>query len=57
MACEPNPWGAREMEWTGNYSGLAPDNQSTNALDIAEKTADSSVAVENSKVPENGDLK
>ena len=56
-ACEPNPWGAREMEWTGNYSGLAPDNQSTNSLDTAEKTADSSFAVKNSKVPENGDSK
>ncbi len=55
--CEPNPWDAREMEWTGNYSGLAPDNQSTNALGIAEKTADSSLSVENSKEPENSDLK
>ncbi len=55
--CEPNPWGAREMEWTGNYSGLAPDNQSTNALNVAEKTSDSSFAAENSKVSENGDLK
>ncbi len=24
--CEPNPWEAKEMEWTGNYSGLNLDS-------------------------------
>jgi hypothetical protein len=23
--CEPNPWKAKEMEWTGNYSGTADE--------------------------------
>ena len=35
--CEPNPWEAKEMEWTGNYSGSMPDSPD---------------APENAKVPE-----
>ena len=38
-ACEPNPWDAKEMEWTGNYSG----------------STDSSTIPDSSGVPEKGD--
>ena len=39
-ACEPNPWGAKEMEWTGNYSGSAPDSQNTNEIaEVSERSS------------------
>jgi len=27
--CEPNPWDAKEMEWTGNYSGSMTDSSNS----------------------------
>ncbi len=32
VPCELNPWDAKEMEWTGDYSGLQASNVQTNSI-------------------------
>jgi cytochrome c oxidase subunit I+III len=37
--CEPNPWGAKEMEWTGDYSGSMPNSQNvTEKAEVSERS-------------------
>ncbi len=38
VPCEPNPWGAKEMEWTGDYSGLASTTQTMTAPNNSENS-------------------
>jgi len=47
----PNPWGAKEMEWTGDYSGQAAASDSHPAAESSSTNAnaDSSVAIDKSK--------
>ena len=53
--CESNPWGAKEMEWTGNYSGAEPNIKSIGAPNNASPTVDTLNTPENSK-PEEENL-
>jgi len=39
--CELNPWGAKEMEWTGDYCGSASDPKSMNVSNVTGTNADS----------------
>ena len=36
--CEPNPWEAKEMEWTGDYSGTASIAQTAATPNISESS-------------------
>jgi cytochrome c oxidase subunit I+III len=54
--CEANPWGSKEMEWTGNYCGSASDPQPINPFDTTSTTADSHVMLDNSKILEKSDV-
>jgi cytochrome c oxidase subunit I+III len=49
-ACEPNPWDAKEMEWTGNYQGTVSDTPGLSASSPLSTT-------ENSDATTKGDLK
>lgn len=53
---EPNPWEAKEMEWTGNYSGTASASQSMQASNTEGTGTDLSNTLENSKDPEKVDV-
>ena len=46
-----NPWGAKELEWTGDYSGQATASDSHPATESSSTNAnaDSSIAIDNSK--------
>ncbi len=49
---EPNPWGAKEMEWTGNYSGSESTSQPMKASGTVTESLDKP---ENQKLPEKAD--
>jgi cytochrome c oxidase subunit I+III len=55
-ACESNPWEAKEMEWTGNYSGLTPEPQNVDITNAERIVTGSQSVPEKSEIPNNGDL-
>jgi cytochrome c oxidase subunit I+III len=54
--CELNPWGAKEMEWTGDYCGSASDPKSMNVSNVTGTNADSLDIPGNSKILERRDI-
>ncbi len=53
---EPNPWDAKELEWTGNYSGLDSVPQAMSTSNSKGTDTGFPNTVENSKLPKKGDL-
>jgi cytochrome c oxidase subunit I+III len=49
---EPNPWDAKEMEWTGNYSGSESSPESMIKTSDTADATDSSETIEGTKAPE-----
>ena len=55
-ACEPNPWDAKEMEWTGNYNGSSSTSQPISESNTAQAPANAPDLSENAKTTAKGDV-